>query len=525
MVRDALVLTLLLGPLPPLAAQSRDWSPDDRAIIGDYTRIAAVAVSDQRVFAVTPSSVVAWRPLERRWDGPYTPPDPAMLRNVVAALADPLDESLWLVRRDGWSRFDAGIRQWEQGTVPGQVSDAALDAAAPEAGLFLRSSAGWFNAGRGGAAFQSAPPRRPVRAASPDDAVRANPAISALRMGLLFGTGRLREVRYTSAAPASGFTGQGWYLGTAGAGLVYFAEGGGLPERLPFGLPSDVVGAVFAGADGVWAATPRTGLSEPGLSFLSPDLRTGRWFQGPAATGLPFREARRMVGQGSVLWLGTDAGLIRIHPASEAVDRFGDSGPLPDARVLDVAQRRGRIAAGTEHGIVIYDDSTGMVRVAPGFNGAAFAVALGPDTVWVGTRLGLFAAVAGNPDLGRPAGLDEAVSLQAPVLDLAWRGDTLVALTADRLMWRDPVSGRFTLGPLLGAALGRLHTLINGRARLLLAGDRGVAAAGLNTPVLRPLTVPGDLPDQVYDLAVDDEFLWVATRRGLVRFRLELVEQ
>jgi hypothetical protein len=45
----------------------------------------------------------------------------------------------------------------------------------------------------------------------------------------------------------------------------------------------------------------------------------------------------------------------------------------------------------------------------------------------------------------------------------------------------------------------------------------------LQTPVRRFFSTPGDLPGQVTDLAVDDRYLWVATLRGLVRFRLDVV--
>jgi ligand-binding sensor domain-containing protein len=64
--------------------------------------------------------------------------------------------------------------------------------------------------------------------------------------------------------------------------------------------------------------------------------------------------------------------------------------------------------------------------------------------------------------------------------------------------------------------------VVNGRSGLYVAGDRGVGAAGLATSLRRVFTTPGDLPGQVTDLAVDDDYLWVATLRGLVRFRLDL---
>jgi hypothetical protein len=55
-----------------------------------------------------------------------------------------------------------------------------------------------------------------------------------------------------------------------------------------------------------------------------------------------------------------------------------------------------------------------------------------------------------------------------------------------------------------------------------IAGDRGVGFARLGTPALRPLG-QGDLPGAANDLAVDQDFLWIATDGGLVRFRLDAI--
>jgi ligand-binding sensor domain-containing protein len=514
-----LVLALLLAP--PAVAQGREWQPEERAVIGDFTRIVAVATSIDRVFAVSPAALLVYLPVERRWEGPFLPRDAEALREVRSALHDPLDGGLWLVTRTGWLRFDPAIRLWESGSVPGLVSDAALDRDNPGGGLLLRTGGGWYSAGRGGIAIPARAPRQPVRAATVDEAIRSDPAIQATSASLTF-TSRARDSRFLSAARAQGFTGQGWYLGSSGAGLIFYAEGAGRPEPLPFGLPGDRVGAVFAGLDGVWVATDRTATVDPALAFVGQRLAEVHWYQGPRATGLPFAAARRMLGMGSALWLATDNGVVRYVPEEDEATRFVGGG-LPDSRVYDIAQRQGVLVAATAHGIARYNDSLGFVRLAPSFVDQALAVALAGDTVWVGTTLGLFAALPGEDDLRQPAQLLEALSTRVPVVALTWRGDTLVALTEDHLLWRDPGTGSFTQGPRLGAALGRLHTVINGRRGLYLAGERGVGFAGLATPVVRPFTTPGELPGPVTDIAVDDSFLWVATLRGLVRLSLELL--
>jgi hypothetical protein len=521
--RSAILLGLSLLPIVA-AGQDREWSPAERAVIGDFSQVNAVAVSRDRVYAVTPTAVLEWDPQSRRWSGPWQPHEPGRLQRIAGALADPLDGSLWLVESGGWLRFDPLLELWEAGSVPGGVLDAALDESAPATGLYLRTRSGWYLAQRGGIAIPGGAPQHPQRMATVEDAIRSNPAIRATG-AMVAVQGRFREVRFTSAARAQGFTGQGWFLGTRGAGLLFYPEAAGGPEPLLFGLPSSRVAAVYAGNGGVWAVTERTPTADPGLSFVGTDLGEFRWVQGPRATGLPFVAVRRMVGRGSELWVATDGGVVQVTPSDEVVTRFDQGRGLPDSRVLDLAQRRGRIAAATRHGVALYDDSTGFVRLAPRFADLALSVELSGDTIWVGTEFGLFAALPGEPDLLQPDALREGLSLQAAVVDLAWRGDTLVGLTRDRLLWRDPATGRFTLGPLLGNALGALHTLVNGPTGLYLAGERGVGFTTLTAPMRRPFTAPGDLPGRVSDLAVGENVLWVATEAGLVRLAPGLVGQ
>jgi hypothetical protein len=133
----------------------------------------------------------------------------------------------------------------------------------------------------------------------------------------------------------------------------------------------------------------------------------------------------------------------------------------------------------------------------------------------------LLVALPGGHDLVRPSTLG-LPSLQTAVFALSSLGDTLVGLTRDQLLWRDPGTDAWTLGPNLSSVLGGLRSLTPDGAGFWVAGDRGVAFARLNSPPIRPLRA-GDLPGLPNDVAVDGTFLWVATDGGLVRFRLDAV--
>ena len=167
------------------------------------------------------------------------------------------------------------------------------------------------------------------------------------------------------------------------------------------------------------------------------------------------------------------------------------------------------------------DDSLRVIRLAPLFADAAYAVFPAGDSVWVGTPRGVFLAVPGEQDLVRPEGLASA-SLQVPVFGLSTLGDTLVALTRDHMIWRDPRSRVWTTGPNLSGLLGRLRRFAPDGAGFWVAGDRGVGFARLAGSPARAL-LEGDLPGPANDLAVDRDHLWVATEQGLVRFRLDAI--
>ena len=519
-MRPLLLFALAATALAPAEAQSRDWRPADRTIIGDYTRITAVAASTERIYATTPTALLIWNPQFRQWEGTFTPSDPRVLERVFVGLVDPLDNSLWLGRTDGWVHFDPVTEQWESGVIPGGVQEIAFDLNNPAAGLFVRSRGEWLNVLRGGSALPASAPVRPLRPASVADAIRANPTLRNNAAGILLDA-RMRNARYTAAA--EGFAGRGWYLGTWGLGLLYLPNGAALPERLKFGLPGSAIGALYGAPGGVWVATDREGLTDPAVSYVASDLSEFRWIEGPPATGLPFNLVRALAGQQGRLWAGTDRGLAVIDVADGRVESYDESRGLPDGRVLDVAARRGRVIAGTAHGLAAAGSDYKFERLAPNFSGPAGALTTSGDTVWVGTDLGVFAALPGEPDLLQPEGLRESPTFQQPVIDLAWLGDTLVALTSDRLLWQDPVSHRWTLGPPLSSQLGRLRAFVPFADGVWIGGERGFGFARLSTVVVRPFLAPGDVPGPVTDLALEGLYLWVATPRGLVRFRLESI--
>jgi ligand-binding sensor domain-containing protein len=322
---------------------------------------------------------------------------------------------------------------------------------------------------------------------------------------------------FTAAAPNP--SGSGWYLGTSNRGLLFFDRVMVEPQPMLLGLPGDLVGALAAASDGVWVINNRSLRTPSAITFLSGDLATSSPIRGPAAFGLPFEMARQVVPGDRALWLATEKGLVRASLDDGRITRWVEGDGLPDGRVTAVAQFRGSVVAGTMRGLVEVGNDDRLSRRARSFDGAIYALKANGDTLWVGTAYGLYASLAGDDSLRMPEGF-RRIGAIPPVLGVGYVADTLVAMTPDHLVWRNPATGEWNRGPDLGGILGQLTAFVATSDGAWLGGTRGAGLARPTTSVLRPLMVGNELPAEVTSIVVNGTYLWVGTMAGLVRIRL-----
>jgi hypothetical protein len=67
--------------------------------------------------------------------------------------------------------------------------------------------------------------------------------------------------------------------------------------------------------------------------------------------------------------------------------------------------------------------------------------------------------------------------------------------------------------------VGGVTSLAMDDRTLWVTGLRGVLVLPRAGGAARFLSIPGDIPDEAYDVALTPEFAWIATRAGVVRFR------
>lgn len=502
------------------AQRARDWAPADRVVVGDFSIVRAVASGLDRLYVVGALGIMMNRPLEQRWEGPYSPPDPAILDRVFLAQVDPIDQSLWMLTSNAWLNVQPALQLWSSGSVPGNVRAMAIDEADPAGGIRISTSAGWYRVASGSqVAVPAGPPVRPLRPATVQDALAANPSLRS-NVAYTLRDARGRSTTFTSAAPSP--DGLGWYLGTSGSGLLFIRPGDATPERQSFGLTGDKVGALYSSPGGVWVATDRTDRIDAAVTYLTSDLVTSTTLAGGATLGLGYTQVRRMTAMNRSLFLATDAGVTQLEVASGRTHFFGAGGSMPDPRTNTVIGRRGTVLVGTARGLSRITDTLTVVRLAPTFLEPVLALETEGDSIWIGTPNGLLLLPPEAKLPGRTPGLAASASLRGAVVALAWLGDTLVALTTDQLLWRMPATDEWTLGPILSSILGRLRVFTLFEDGFFVAGERGLAYAGLRTPPQRPL-LGAEHPGLIRDLIVEDGYLWEATDRGLVRWRIDAI--
>ena len=457
------------------------FRPEDRVLIGDFTRVNALAATTDRVYVVYPTAVAIWKPLERRWEVPRSPRRPEDLRGVTSAVVDPLDRTLWLATGAAWIHYDPLANRWDEGP------------------------------------FAVPPARWPRFGTTVDDAMRDLPQLRALAPVIATGPS---PVRGTLTAAARDPLGNGWFLGTSVRGLVFFDRMATDVQPMSLGLRGDVVGAIAVTPDGIWVATDNDGFHPAGITELTTDLDASSPIGANAVRGLPFNFVRRILPTSSGAWLATDKGAVRVLRDADQVQRFGVTNGLGDERVLTLVQHRGRIYAGTMRGLAQSLGDTGFVSIARPFGDPVYSLLSVGDTLWVGTAQGLYGLLPSNDELRMTEGFRLIAGTTGAIVAIGTIADTLVAMTPSQLFWRDPVSGGWSAGPDLGRQLGALIAFEPTARGAWVGGARGAAFVGATGVALQFVLAPDQLPDELTSIAAAGRYLWIGTRAGLVRFLL-----
>ncbi len=495
---------------------ARGWRPDERVVLADFGWVEAVAASRTAVFAATRGGLTVFDRRFERWEPPVTPLDGYPVQRVHAALADPIDGSVWIAGDAGVVHYRPVLDYLEVVGVPGGVRDLMLDQRDPGGGVYLSDGRQWMFLARGALiptpAFEVPAPGRRVAAQRLRVVIGSVPFAETLSANVLTDD-RLRTYQYTSAATVAET--EDVYFGTNGLGLIQVDPLTTRFERHPFGLLADAVSAVVAGPDGVWVGTGGRSY-RVGFTHVTEDLQDFEYEEGGRIAGFRFRQVVDLVLIDDVLWAATDAGVVLVERGS-AGRVLGTREGLPDRQATRLAPSPYGVWVGTLRGLALVDGEGAVQQVDGGRGAPVLALAAAGDTVWVGTDAGLGVATARSMTLIVPSKYHSLPFLRGTIVATAHREGTLVVAGPQHLAWRDP-DGIWTEDRLAAQAVGYVSVLEADDEGVWVGGERGFGFYRFATRDFRAFNAAGDLPGPVRDLAATKRFVWVGTDRGLVRF-------
>jgi ligand-binding sensor domain-containing protein len=329
---------------------------------------------------------------------------------------------------------------------------------------------------------------------------------------------RLRSFRFTSAAVVP--VEEEYWLGTNGMGLVRVDALVARIEPVPAGLLSAGAGVVLAAGDGVWVGADEQG-RRTGLTWVSDDLQRFSYEEGPRGTGFRAGVVRALAAHDGEIWAGTDQGIVQVAPGV-ATRRVQSVDGLPDNEVFALAAAAGGVWVGTGAGVARIPDDTVEVQRTEGPWVPALALAPWGASAWVGFTDGLALALPDGRVLAAP-GADTLMDLRSAIVALALLGDTVVAATPNRLLWRAG-DGPWHVDRYLNE-VAPIYALAGDAGGLWVGGQGGLARVRLAAQSVIPFPAPRDVPAAVRGIAVTDRYIWLATPAGLVRFSRDALDR
>ena len=509
---------------------------EDRVLIGDFSEVSALAVSQRYAFAATQGGLAVYDRQFARWLPPLTRDAGYPPERVTLLAADPASDGVWIGGTGELLFYSPATRAVTRALVGGIVRAIMFDRRDPAAGAYVVAGGGVLRVSESGFAAPASPSELPppgARVTPPtlDDLYREFPSLQA-SAGLLTRGGDLRSYQVTAGARSPDRS-EVW-LGTWGGGVFQVDPVFNQATAHPYGLLTPGAGALALAADGVWIAPLASGVgaSRGGLTFASEDLQQWRWLDGGPRAPLAGARAYDVAVRDGVAWIATDRGLARLDTRAASATRdtqlWTSTSGLPDDRVLAVAPRADAIWVGTARGLAAVVDETD--RSATGrtearlFRGplgdvAVRALLFTGDTLWAGTEAGLV-LLPPNGEPVRPSSATAEPRLLGPVYALA-RGDSVVVVATDRaVLVLHVATGRPVTFPqsVDFAAVGTPVALALDGATLWVGGRGGVLIVSRQSGVSRLLPA-STLAGEVTDIALTDSYAWVAGTRGVVRLR------
>lgn len=516
--------------------------PDARRHVGMFTDVSHVALTRRYVFSAATGGIAVFDRILGQWQPPLPlpRPNPRSVLPITALAADPVDDAVWFGMQGFVFSYRPATGQLTRTAVSGDVMLIAFDTSITS-DAFVRTTPGWTRISRTGAVSAAQPQQLDERLVGKRAGLNhAFAKFPGLRAHLLTVAAKRNaqqpfsyfEVR--DAAVSAEHASEVW-IGTSNDGLWKMDARARTIWPLNFGLADRDAGPLVVAADGILIAP---GSSARGLVMhVTDDLK--HWASMETSGDVPWRgnHTYAMSVGGSFAWLGTDMGVVRVHLLHEAKPvAWTTKQGLPSDAVHFVAATTNGAWAGTTAGLVFINTRNDVrqvevpvptTRVRAGTLGETWPVSRSVtslsvvrDTVWIGTRYGLF--LAGPDDVRATQVLRDDVRFEGEVGVLSFtETDSTLLIAADNriyLMPRRVTATAAETRPLAGAPVGPLHAVtMDARSIVTRTNDGIIVAPRFGRGVTTLLKQDVDFQGNVVSFVLSRDWFWLATTAGLTR--------
>ncbi len=434
MIKRAILLILLFSATASARGRFR---PGDWVTYGNFRYVNSVAVGFSHVYFGTTEGVLRFDRNRRVYEPPLTKADGLPDNHILQLAYDPLTDQVYASTQQGAAYFLPAFGEWYAASFP----DSLRNHNRPKLPFLLPRDFG-------------------LRFLA-DGQVSDN---------------NFRRFRFTDWAE-DGFN--NLWMGSWGLGPFVADLRSGNLERLPYGLLTSRVGAIWLEPDEMWFACLRKGADGGGLVQWS--LREEKWnyYEAGLAANFPAGQFYSLAGSKNFVFLGTEDGIVRFDRKTGYFRPTGRRGGLRGEPVPVLLATETGLFAGTRFGVYAVDPKTDSVwnLTTPAISGAVINdLKMAGGYLWAATNRGLYRLAAGSKSWGRFSDRDQITP--STIRSLAVFGETL---------WAGGIRG-----------LAKINT----------AND---STEGWRAPA-------GEADLDVYALGANEKYVWAAVRAGVYQF-------
>ena len=294
-------------------------------------------------------------------------------------------------------------------------------------------------------------------------------------------------------------------------------------ELMEFGLLQEDVTSIYSDNGVLWMGGLDIGTYRTGLTVFNWRENEFDYVETSSLTIPVYDDINCIFGNHKYIFVGSDNGVLMIDKKNRTVDdRLYETSALPGRQVLSLFSLGDSLFIGTNFGL-------GLIDLSPDSASDGVTVILSPseinamleidDYLWVGTSNGTFRIDLISGEVGRMNLSNYAA--RGEILDIEKNRDMIWIATYDELVSINSKTAETEV---------YAETIRYGGARALAINDSLVAAATRDGLLLlwagkKPRTElytmnDGLLSNDIRDVVIDGEYLWIGTDRGLTRFWL-----